>query len=64
MAASSIRRNFIVEGQDAIDFINILDDAFEEREKRNKNYRDVVKIVDEKEKDEILKRYKYNEQNS
>lgn len=58
MATSSIRRNFIVEGQDAIDFINTLDDAFEEREKRNKNYRDVVKIVDEKEKDEILKRYK------
>lgn len=50
MATSSIRRNFIVEGQDAIDFINTLDDAFEEREKRNKNYRDVVKIVDEKEK--------------
>ena len=58
MATSSIRRNFIVEGQDAIDFINTLDDAFKEREKRNKNYRDVVKIVDEKEKDEILKRYK------
>ena len=55
MATSNIRRNFIVEGQDAIDFINTLDDAFEEREKRNKNYRDVVKIVNEKEKDEILK---------
>ena len=34
MATSSIKRNFVIEGQDAIDFANSLDEAFEEREKR------------------------------
>ena len=34
MATSSIRRNFIIEGQDAVDFANSLDEAFVEREKR------------------------------
>ncbi len=34
MATSSIKRNFIIEGQDAVDFVNSLDDALIEREKR------------------------------
>ncbi len=34
MATSSIRRNFVIEGQDAEDFANSLDEAFKEREKR------------------------------
>ena len=34
MATSSIKRNFVIEGQDAVDFANSLDEAFEEREKR------------------------------
>lgn len=34
MATSSIKRNFIVEGQDAVDFVNSLDEAFKEREAR------------------------------
>lgn len=34
MATSSIRRNFVIEGQDAVDFANSLDDAIIEREKR------------------------------
>lgn len=34
MATSSIFKNFIVEGKDAIDFANSLDSAFSEKEKR------------------------------
>ena len=34
MAISSIKRNFVIEGNDAIDFANSLDEAFEEKEKR------------------------------
>lgn len=34
MATSSIKRNFVIEGQDAVDFANSLDEAFKEREKR------------------------------
>ncbi len=34
MATSSIKRNFIIEGQDAEDFANSLDEAFKEREER------------------------------
>lgn len=34
MATSSITRNFVVEGQDAEDFANSLDEAFKEREER------------------------------
>ena len=39
MATSSITRNFIIEGQDAVDFANSLDEAFEERDERIKNYK-------------------------
>ena len=62
MATSSIRRNFIVEGQDAVDFANSLDEAFKEREERRKKYKDVVKVVSEEEKKEILKRIFVNVQ--
>ena len=34
MATSSIKRNFVIEGQDAEDFANSLDEAFKERDKR------------------------------
>ena len=34
MATSSITRNFVIEGKDAEDFANSLDDAFKEREER------------------------------
>ena len=34
MATSSIRRNFVIEGQDAEDFANSLDEAFKERDER------------------------------
>ena len=34
MATSSIKRNFVIEGQDAEDFANSLDEAFKEREER------------------------------
>ncbi len=34
MATSSIKRNFVIEGQDAVDFANSLDEAFKEREER------------------------------
>ena len=34
MATSSIKRNFVIEGQDAIDFANSLDEAFKEKEER------------------------------
>ena len=34
MATSSIKRNFIIEGQDAVDFANSLDEAFKEKEER------------------------------
>ena len=36
MATSSIKRNFIIEGQDAEDFANSLNEAFKEKEKRGK----------------------------
>ena len=34
MATSSIKRNLIIEGQDAIDFVNSLDETFKEKEER------------------------------
>ena len=34
MAISSIERNFVIEGQDAIDFLDSLDEAFKEKEER------------------------------
>ena len=34
MATSSIRRNFVIEGRDAVDFANSLDDAFKEKKMR------------------------------
>ena len=49
MATSSIRRNFIIEGQDAVDFANSLDEAFEEREKRGPYKTKGIFISDEKE---------------
>lgn len=55
MATSSITRNFIIEGQDAVDFANSLDEAFEEREKRGP-YIFKGKVLSEEEKRESLKR--------
>ena len=34
MATSSIKRNFVIEGQDAVDFANSLDEAFAEKDNR------------------------------
>ena len=46
MATSSIRRNFIFEGQDAIDFANSLDEAFLEKENRKPDNFEYVEITD------------------
>ena len=56
MATSSITRNFVVEGQDAEDFANSLDEAFKEIDERRRNFKPAVKIVNEEEKKEILSR--------
>ena len=49
MATSSIKRNFIIEGQDAIDFVNSLDEAFKEKEERGEYIPKGVFISDPKE---------------
>ena len=54
MATSSITRNFVVEGQDAVDFANSLDEAFEERDERMKNFKKAELITDEKEINKAL----------
>ncbi len=56
MATSSITRNFVVEGKDAEDFANSLDEAFRERDERRKNFKPEVKVVSEEEKRIILSR--------
>lgn len=60
MATSSIKRNFVVEGQDAVDFADSLEAAFKERDERRKNYTSPVKVVSEEEKRDILKRLSEN----
>ena len=54
MATSSIKRNFVIEGQDAEDFANSLDEALFERDERMKNIKKEVPISDEKEIDKAL----------
>ena len=56
MATSSIKRNFVIEGQDAVDFANSLDEAFKERDERRRRFKPAVRIVNEEEKKEILSR--------
>ena len=57
MATSSITIIFLVEGKDAEDFANSLDESFREREERRKNFEPAVKIVSKEEKKQILDRY-------
>ena len=52
MATSSIKRNFVIEGQDAIDFANSLDEAFKERDERGQ-YKFTGRVLSEEEKKEI-----------
>ena len=54
MATSSIKRNFVIEGQDAEDFANSLDEAFFERDERMKSFKKAMPITDEKEIDKAL----------
>lgn len=54
MATSSIKRNFIIEGQDAEDFANSLDNAIIEREERRKQI-SKIKYTEITDKDEIKK---------
>ena len=54
MATSSIKRNFIIEGQDAEDFANTLDEAIAERDERRKQV-SKIKYVEITDKDEIKK---------
>lgn len=54
MATSSIKRNFIIEGQDAEDFANSLDDAIAERDERRKKL-SKIKYIEITDKDEIRK---------
>ena len=55
MATSSIRRNFVIEGQDAVDFANSLDDAIKEKEKRGP-YKFDGKICSNEETKEFIER--------
>lgn len=54
MATSSIKRNFVVEGQDAVDFANSLEAAFAERDERMKSFKKAMPITDEKVIDKAL----------
>lgn len=54
MATSSIKRNFIIEGQDAEDFANSLDEAIAERDERRKQL-SKIKYIEITDKDEIRK---------
>ncbi len=54
MATSSIKRNFIIEGQDAEDFANSLDEAIVERDERRKQL-SKIKYIEITDKDEIRK---------
>lgn len=54
MATSSITRNFIIEGQDTVDFANSLDEAFEERDERRKKVCQ-IKYTEITDKDEVQK---------
>ena len=54
MATSSIKRNFIIEGQDAEDFANSLDEAIAERDERRKQI-SKIKYIEITDKDEIRK---------
>ena len=54
MATSSIKRNFIIEGQDAEDFANSLDEAIAERDERRKKL-SKIKYIEITDKDEIRK---------
>ena len=49
MATSSIKRNFVIEGQDAVDFANSLDEAFEEKERRGQYIPKGIFVSDPKE---------------
>lgn len=55
MATSSIKRNFVIEGQDAVDFVNSLDDAIVEREKRGP-YKFDGRICSDDETKEFIKK--------
>ena len=54
MATSSIKRNFVIEGQDAVDFANSLDVAFAERDERMKSFKKAMPITDNKVIDKAL----------
>ena len=54
MATSSIKRNFVIEGQDADDFANSLDVAFAERDERMKSFKKAMPITDNKVIDKAL----------
>lgn len=54
MATSSIKRNFVIEGQDAVDFANSLDEAIAERDERRKQL-SKIKYIEITDKDEIRK---------
>ena len=54
MATSSIKRNFIIEGQDVEDFANSLDEAIAERDERRKQI-SKIKYIEITDKDEIKK---------
>lgn len=57
MATSSIKRNFVIEGQDAENFANSLDAAFEERASRKPSKLKYTEINDENEIKKELQRY-------
>jgi hypothetical protein len=59
MATSSIKRNFVIEGQDAVDFANSLDEAFKEREERRKQISkmEYVEITNREEIKKALERF-------
>ncbi len=59
MATSSIKRNFVIEGQDAEDFANSLDAAFEERVSRKPSTLKYTEISDGNEIKKELQRYMF-----
>ncbi len=54
MATSSIKKNFIIEGQDAEDFANSLDEVIAERDEKRKQI-SKIKYIEITDKDEIKK---------
>lgn len=59
MATSSIKRNFVIEGQDAVDFANSLDEAIAERDERRKQISkmEYVEITNREEIKKALERF-------